>query len=1414
MLHKCGPSCYKYAQDGVRICRHQVYHLISFEPDTAEKPKRIRREGRALNNLVRITEEDAQGQRGRVELIREHPTETTSNYVGAVCLRCNLDAQTLVRIPPLSVCDSGPLPTIGSKQSWANMNAVVPDGAPTNLVLPLSDSDSEVTPSDDNDLSELTAEIDRETRCLFQDAHNAGFYINEYTTKVNVLGDKLLQGLRRAAEKQRDQMHTAALEEFGKKTTRAQQALQMLRKMVHLIARLQVKSGAEMVFPMLFGHMSFSTHRTWEVNVRRPVALLWKSWEAEHGKSLQRLRHSATFRHTLNMYLPQERDQKLPPDWLLLEVPSDTLHEGPKTVYLSPRGARFESYDTALHFIATSKQSTSAPVIFDPTKTTLDGDSDEVCKPDMTLTSASYFDDWLHRGSGNLLSDLPWYVYALWVYRTERLSATDPRCGVYLDIDFAPEYKLAVAHVQRISLSLRVPQPEGMTLPTALQDPNCNAMYKSLLFKPFHAVPMDPTTGETPDPFLCLHKSDKSELSNPYMSFSTQWHHYWRGVVTPSAARAREKLKQRLEWESLWETKEVIVNLLELSRKGPFADASLTLDIARSAAFAHSLVKDRITVQEYACLIVHRSAQNYESVALARVAPKVRRDALARDAEEDAGIRRESTEHDGGDFECADDGCFDDCDAEKGNCPDKPVDELTEERWKKAWQFTRERTSKFVKDLFECGLLRDIQAKTQLPLRVPTWVSSARVSLQKKHALLLQLPTVSSHPEFHQRIAEQYEEFQQRNTKMSRRVSPPLVETPSATKPGKDADARFAIQETPITKLKFLIAHVERLVQPGEDRTKVTLTREQILACATFGKMVNIAWEEERAQVSLEKRTCQQMILLGQGGTGKTMLVTDIFVPLVNWAFPPTDEGERWLVVAYSHAQANAISTEQIRARTLHNACSMRVQSLANAKMAPGAKKQALISTWSNKVLLVNEEVSMMPAEALNMEMYRAMWGRREQFGVNVDEYAQQCTLFGRMPLVVFLGDFLQLKPPKQISLADDLFEKARQGSVVSVEAQTACEAFRGVNTVIELLETRRFEDKVLPKVMNFIREADDTCMPEEMWQSLLSRSVEKNQAQLEDDLFANGHLVGIFWETIARCIVERATRDAKHLDVPLIFCRACDKRPAHQRWGSKSQTERNLVHQLLTTPNIHNTGHLHGILPLHEGMRIRLTTKLSADDGLVNERTGTVMKIDLRESDAAKVPGHFSRIQLDYMPYGVWVFFDKFHSAPLETFTSGCVAADGDPDGAIDFCGLVYIQLEKADFNLPLHLPDGSLESIHVTRWNLPLTHAMVRTAMSSQGLTFKKGVIADLRRAGGMTNDIWWLNVYVMLSRAKKLENLILVGLTAKVKELFEAGPPAYIRQQIKALQAKAARTKLSVEQTARDMGLHVPDAPAARN
>ena len=90
------------------------------------------------------------------------------------------------------------------------------------------------------------------------------------------------------------------------------------------------------------------------------------------------------------------------------------------------------------------------------------------------------------------------------------------------------------------------------------------------------------------------------------------------------------------------------------------------------------------------------------------------------------------------------------------------------------------------------------------------------------------------------------------------------------------------------------------------------------------------------------------------------------------------------MVLAFSHAQADAISTtiepEHCTTRALC-VCNR----FANMNMAPGAKQETLLRTWGNKVLVVNEEISMMPAEAINMDMYRAMWGRHEQFSVDPD---------------------------------------------------------------------------------------------------------------------------------------------------------------------------------------------------------------------------------------------------------------------------------------------------------------------------------------------------------------------------------------------------------------------------------------------
>lgn len=80
----------------------------------------------------------------------------------------------------------------------------------------------------------------------FQDAHSTGFYINEYTTKVNALGGKILEGLRRASEKivREEAARTPDVAEDAKRRADRERIKAVLKKLVYLMNSLQVKSGS------------------------------------------------------------------------------------------------------------------------------------------------------------------------------------------------------------------------------------------------------------------------------------------------------------------------------------------------------------------------------------------------------------------------------------------------------------------------------------------------------------------------------------------------------------------------------------------------------------------------------------------------------------------------------------------------------------------------------------------------------------------------------------------------------------------------------------------------------------------------------------------------------------------------------------------------------------------------------------------------------------------------------------------------------------------------------------------------------------------------------------------------------------------------------------------------------------------
>ena len=448
--------------------------------------------------------------------------------------------------------------------------------------------------------------------------------------------------------------------------------------------------------------------------------------------------------------------------------------------------------------------------------------------------------------------------------------------------------------------------------------------------------------------------------------------------------------------------------------------------------------------------------------------------------------------------------------------------------------------------------------------------------------------------------------------------------------------------------------------------------------------------------------------------------------------------------------------------------------------------------------MLIQDEISLVPCLVENMMLYRSMRARQD-LGVKPEEYASPLCLFGRMPIVLIAGDFMQIRPANELSLGDDLQAIAEKGGKRQVLAEHfgARDAIMSINTVIHLKKTNRFQDNDLPQITAGMRSArPDKPIPDELLDKLRQRRVEICKQELEDDIFRHGHVLGMYWENIARSMVERAHRDARELDVPLFCLQAADQR--HKK--RTAALEQQLTHQLLTIPNLHKTGKLQGMLLLHESMTVRLSDVLAPKHALVKDKLGIVIKIDLHHHDQQRLdnlPCGYRQFFPEYMAKGVWVKILKYNQSPMKQhLLQQWHSVDDESEfDETDAGSIIFVELVHSEFKVDVNL-SGESEKVEVIRWQFPLTHGMLRTAFASQGLTLEGGVVIDLRRAGGLEDDDWWLAIYVMLSRARKLSNMILLGFTPQVEELLRRGPPANLIQVTERLEEAADRTMASLK------------------
>ena len=110
------------------------------------------------------------------------------------------------------------------------------------------------------------------------------------------------------------------------------------------------------------------------------------------------------------------------------------------------------------------------------------------------------------------------------------------------------------------------------------------------------------------------------------------------------------------------------------------------------------------------------------------------------------------------------------------------------------------------------------------------------------------------------------------------------------------------------------------------------------------------------------------------------------------------------------------------------------------------------------------------------------------------------------------------------------------------------------------------------------------------------------------------------------------------------------------------------------------------------------------------------------------------------------------------------------------------------------------------VVRTGFPLSHGRVITSTACQGRTMRAGVVVDAgRRENGAhptEDDDYRLHLYVMLSRATRLEDLLLVR--APPVEFLKSGPPKDLARQLRVFAARTDRCREGASQLATELGL----------
>ena len=1414
-MHRCVESCVKYTtsklskkeqvgKNRAPLCRAGFFHIVELTVATAlgTTIKRKRRRGKFLQNLPGIDANPESRTFCRVQLRRDHPFISISSDVAQVCARSNVDVQFLAMFPPAS----------------ENINSNV-DSSPDS---------SWIAHYGFQNISKFQRTVADTLAFTFRGMHNIDFYITKYVAKPLSTLKPLLDQFKQAMLQMEHDTDSKNVLSMDEDENIKAQAKKTLLKIANSANACHWQSATELATIILTGGDMLQTHTTHTVFCKQIIYMLH---QAKAVLSVEQASETCADDLTMdsvhvdvhcaeepaaNVADPDVTDDN---DDNMCDNKIETdSSETEEEIQTETKPAQLEEI-VCLH-----NQSVKDEQDMRYTQT-LNQDDEKVENEDypqhrqrqllqetMRMKTTNMADDYAHRGPH--LQDFNYFLYAMFVRRVPLTSFSSSDTLLW---PFDMHYALASTYAQEIRYKMAVPRLCNFNCPSLLQNPEENAMMKSLLLtqscctgtnRCHHVGRFFPHLGfaadESPDVLReNFKKNRKEQRCKLKIGFQRAWKtHLVRMQQLAAQASKREDSAQKilvLHDTTLFKTwlpdgplhaiqkdlecvkvRDCVKEQLRVLRLPDRAIKLILTNLCchciaerhgQNAHICSSLHwghhEDQVTLEEFVAHVSCNIALNLDLAAEAKHLPRPKLPGEDADASaSEAGSTHPNNEIDDWQMQVEAVGGADDIEDDLGDMmedlqnlyPFATAKEtlefaLRKKEYEKALATRKCSNQQLVLKRFYAAYGE--QAFESKPIAPPIASQKETQQLgtllkshlplaleQQKHAIE-RLKSQSSLPEKDCEKENEFAHFQNHSSKDAECKIVPLplrFQGPGAV--AWELSNQASLNEEQRDVVALVAVQLQRMWDSiGSESLPSTY--------------LNSSWSGENLS----------LLLLGGGGCGKTYTILKVIKPLAEMFFGdggfagqcPSNAGARLFHGRTVHAALGLSATS-----------SLKVQNLVLQ-----GKTKTKVERIANPVgVLGIDEASQISGRLFHADALRHTYARARVHQLDIKLYSEVNQIFGKIPVVLLSGDFLQLPPvPESGSLLASLEHcswEHRQGRAI----------FQKIKYIFQFQKSNRFNDPLLKDILDTMRTKGGRKLSPQAWDALKAREVTDPQTLLQS---GDWHETSYDWGTVS-IAQQLRTKLAAASQKRILFLIVAADFPNHH-------VPKDVFRRMQGVPSMSTTKKLMGILPIFNGSRVRLTRTILPPE-LVPEREGTVIGVELHESDHhsfASMPtfpdGVFAP---QYMPRAIWVEFDDLSWElidPLPCAQHQIIGAHRDCTACRFFKGVVAITPVEAQWTFKEKTgPRLPPINVDVRRVQFPLAPALPKTIYSLQGATCEPGLVCHLTLPKTLSDEARWLAYYVMLSRVRNLQSLHLLGKVSRT--ILEQGPPKRLQKAMDSL------------------------------